>query len=44
MYLITYPCWDLKLNHVSKWGPRSLDQVGCHVDYYFHFQIDVMLK
>ena len=23
MDVITYPCWDLKLNHVNKKGPMS---------------------
>ena len=26
LHVITFPCWDLKLNHASKWGPGKLCQ------------------
>ena len=39
MDVVTYPCWNLKLNHVSKRGYRLTNMYGFHYAIYIIYFI-----
>ena len=44
-HVITYPCWDYKLIHVSKRGSRTSTEIRSCMDYYIpYFRVEFYLS